>query len=249
MRVIGIIPARYESSRFPGKPLVDIGGKPMLWWVYNQCKKVHYFERVIVATDSDIIYETCLSLEMEVLMTGRHLTGTDRVGEVARSLEADLFVNIQGDEPLIEPNVIEAAITPFFNNNELQVTNLMTRITSPVDVVNCTIPKVITNKENVGIFLSRCPVPYPKGTFDFSYFKQVCVYGFKPLVLNFFYEYGKQYGKGKIEAIEDIEVLRFIENGIEVKYIEVESMSIAVDTPNDLERVREHIRNNSLVNH
>ena len=239
MKIIGVIPARYKSSRFPGKPLADICGKPMIWWVYQQCKKVEEFDNVYVATDNQRIFNVCKSLNMEVLMTSdSHKTGTDRIGEVARKIPADLIVNIQGDEPLLEPDTIRAAIKPFYTNPALEISNLMTEITNPVDVVNSTVPKVITNKEGIGIYLTRIPAPYPKGSLNFKYYKQVCVYGFKSAALNFYCDYGMKYGKAKVEAIEDIEILRFIENGYKVQYIEVDSETVAVDTPNDLEKVR-----------
>lgn len=245
MKIIGVIPARYKSSRFPGKPLADICGKPMIWWVYQQCKKVEDFSEVYVATDDQQIFEKCKELEIEVLMTSdKHPTGTDRIGEVSRKIPSDLVVNIQGDEPLLEPETIRAAITPFYENPNLQVTNLMTKIKDPIDAVNFTVPKVITNKDGIGIYLTRSAAPYPKGSLDYSYYKQVCVYGFKPEALQFFCEYGEKYGKAKIEAVEDIEILRFIENGYKVQYIEVESDTVAVDTPNDLEKVRRILNNN-----
>lgn len=244
MKIIGVIPARYKSSRFPGKPLADICGKPMIWWVYNRCKKVEDFCDVYVATDDEKIYSTCKQLDINVIMTSEsHKTGTDRIGEVAEKIEADLIVNIQGDEPLLEPDTIKAAIKPFYSNPDLQITNLMTKIKDPVELVNFTVPKVITNKDGIGVYLTRATAPYPKGSINYSYYKQVCVYGFKPAALKFFCEYGKKYGKGKIEAIEDIEILRFIENGYKVQYIEVDSATVAVDTPNDLEKVRQIIQN------
>ena len=243
MKIIGVIPARYQSSRFPGKPLVDICGKPMIWWVYNQCKKVKELDEVYVATDDERIYNTCMELGVQAIMTAdTHPTGTDRIGEVARKIPADLIVNIQGDEPLLEPETIRAAIKPFFENPELLITNLMTKITNPVDAVNFTVPKVITNKDGIGIYLTRATAPYPKGSINYDYYKQVCVYGFKPEALQFYCEYGQKYGKAKIEAVEDIEILRFIENGYKVQYIEVDSETVAVDTPNDLEKVREIVR-------
>lgn len=245
MKVIGVIPARYKSSRFPGKPLADICGKPMIWWVYQQCKKVEDFSEIYVATDDPIIFDKCKELDIEVVMTSdKHQTGTDRIGEVSRKISSDLVVNIQGDEPLLEPETIRAAITPFYENPNLQVTNLMTKIKDPIDAVNFTVPKVITNKDGIGIYLTRSAAPYPKGSLDYSYYKQVCVYGFKPEALQFFCEYGEKYGKAKIEAVEDIEILRFIENGYKVQYIEVESDTVAVDTPNDLEKVRRILNNN-----
>ena len=118
----------------------------------------------------------------------------------------------------------------------------MTKINDPVDVVNFTVPKVITNKEGIGVYLTRATAPYPKGNIDYSYYKQVCVYGFKPDALQFYCDYGMKYGKAKIESVEDIEILRFIENGYKVQYIEVDSDTVAVDTPNDLERVREIVQ-------
>lgn len=243
MKTIGVIPARYESSRFPGKPLADICGKPMIWWVYQQCKKVKELDEVYVATDSDKIEAACKALNINVVMTSdKHRTGTDRVGEVARKIPADLIVNIQGDEPLLEPETIRAAILPFQSNSELQVSNLMTKIEDPVDVVNFTVPKVITNKDGIGIYLTRSTAPYPKGSINYSYYKQVCVYGFRPEALQFFCEYGEKHGKAKVEAIEDIEILRFIENGYKVQYIEVDSDTVAVDTPNDLEKVRDIVK-------
>lgn len=242
MRIVAVIPARYKSSRFPGKPLADICGKPMIWWVYQQCIKVDDFTEVYVATDDTRIYDKCKELGINVIMTSEsHATGTDRVGEVAERVEADLIVNIQGDEPLIEPETIRAAIKPFYENKDLMISNLMTRISNPIDVVNFTIPKVITNNDNKGIYLTRATAPYPKGSIDYSYYKQVCVYGFKPEALRFFCQYGKDYGKSKMEKIEDIEILRFIENGYDVQYVEVDSNTVAVDTRNDLEKVRKII--------
>lgn len=248
MKIIGVIPARYKSSRFPGKPLADIAGKPMIYWVYQQCKKVDDFDEVYVATDDELIFATCKELGVEVIMTSdTHRTGTDRIGEVARKIPADLIVNIQGDEPLIEPETIRQAILPFYDNPDLQISNLMTKIKDPVDVVNFTVPKVIVNKENIGVYLTRATAPYPKGSIDYSYYKQVCVYGFKPEALKFYCDYGMKYGKARVEAIEDIEILRFIENGYKVQYIEVDSETIAVDTQNDLERVNQYVKEHNIT--
>lgn len=237
MKIIGVIPARYKSSRFPGKPLADICGNPMIWWVYQQCRKVEDFNAVYVATDDEKIFDACARLGIQAVMTSEnHKTGTDRIGEVAQKVPADLIVNIQGDEPLLEPSTIKAAIKPFYSNPDLQVSNLMTRIKDPVEAVNFTVPKVITNREGIGVYLTRAMAPYPKGSIDYSYYKQVCVYGFKPEALRFYCEYGMRYGRA--EAVEDIKILRFIENGYKVQYIEVDSGTVAVDTPNDLEKVK-----------
>jgi 3-deoxy-manno-octulosonate cytidylyltransferase (CMP-KDO synthetase) len=244
MKIIGVIPARYKSSRFEGKPLANICGKPMIWWVYNQVKKVKAINEVYVATEDERIEKVCNELGMNVIMTSDcHQTGTDRVGEVARKFAADLYVNIQGDEPLIEPETIMKAIEPFYSCSKLEVSNLMTEIKDPIEVVNFTVPKVITNNQNVGIYLTRSTAPYPKGSLDYKYYKQVCVYGFKPSALELFCN----TERGKIEKIEDIEILRFIENGIKVQFVEVQSETIAVDTPNDLKKVNEYIITNNIV--
>jgi 3-deoxy-manno-octulosonate cytidylyltransferase (CMP-KDO synthetase) len=244
MKIIAVIPARYESSRFPGKPLVDICGKLMIERVYIQAKKVAEFEAVYVATDDRRIHTACSERDIPCIMTSsKHKTGTDRIGEVAEKINADLYVNIQGDEPLIEPDTIRKAIMFYIENPDtpIQITNLMTRITDPVDLVNFTVPKVITSRDGRGIYLTRTTAPFPKGNIDITYYKQVCVYGFKPDALKFYCE----SPRGVIEAIEDIEILRFIEAGYHVQYIEVDSETIAVDTPNDLKRIIEYIRNHN----
>lgn len=249
MKIVAVIPARYQSSRFEGKPLADICGKLMIQRVYERARQVEEFDAVYVATDDERIYNACKERDMDVMMTStEHRTGTDRIGEVASRLPADLYVNIQGDEPLIEPATIKKAVIPFIEDEktDIQVTNLMTKIHDPVDLINVTVPKVIAARDGRGVYLTRAAAPFPKGNINVDYYKQVCVYGFKPAALEFYCSYGKRYGKAKIEAIEDIEILRFIENGYRVQFIEVESDTIAVDTPNDLERVREYVREHNL---
>jgi 3-deoxy-manno-octulosonate cytidylyltransferase (CMP-KDO synthetase) len=249
MKIIAVIPARYQSSRFEGKPLADICGKLMIQRVYERACQVKEFSAVYVATDDKRIFDACEQRGIRVMMTSAaHRTGTDRIGEVARMIPADLYVNIQGDEPLIEPETIRKAILPFLENphTDIQVTNLMTEIHNPVDLINVTVPKVIASADGRGVYLTRSAAPFPKGNLDVKYYKQVCVYGFTPAALNFYCDFGQKYGKAKIEAIEDIEILRFIENGYRVQYIEVDSDTIAVDTPNDLSRVVQYFKEHHL---
>lgn len=238
MKIVGIIPARYKSSRFEGKPLADIHGKPMIWWVYNQAKKAKGLDEIYVATDDERIENTCKDLDINVIMTSnKHSTGTDRVGEVAQKIEADVYINIQGDEPLIDPKSIELAIEPFYTNkDEIFITNGMTKIKKHYEIMDNTVPKVVVNSEGYGVFLSRLPIPYPKGK-DTDYYKQVCVYGFTPKALQLYCN----SKRGKIEEVEDIEILRFIELGHKVKFVEVDNDTIAVDTKADLERVRQFL--------
>ncbi len=235
MKIIGVIPARYASSRFPAKPLALIAGKPMFYWVYQQAMRVFEFSDVFIATDHEDIANAAKKYNCQVIMTkDSHPTGTDRVAEVAQKIPADIYINIQGDEPLIEPETIRQAILPLIEHKDIEITNLMACITDPVEVINSTIPKVLTNAEGRGIYLSRCPVPYPKNNIEYTFYKQVCVYGFRPNALDFF----AKTERGRLESIEDIEILRFIENNKAVHYIEVQTQSIAVDTNKDLEKVR-----------
>ncbi len=238
MKVIGVIPARFKSSRFEGKPLADIHGKPMIWWVYQQALKAEGLAEVYVATDDERIYKVCEDYNIKVIMTSdNHPTGTDRIGEVARKVKADVYINIQGDEPLIHPETIMAAIKPFYENKEeIFVTNMMKEIEHTFEVVDNTVPKVVVNKDGYGVYLSRLPIPYPKGEVG-KYYKQVCVYGFTPKALEFYCT----TERGAIEKVEDIEILRFIENGYKVQFLETDRDTIAVDTKHDLERVREYL--------
>jgi 3-deoxy-manno-octulosonate cytidylyltransferase (CMP-KDO synthetase) len=238
MRIVAVIPARYASSRFPGKALADIHGKPLVWWVYRRAMGVDDFDDVYVATDDDRIREACERLDMRVVMTsGEHPTGTDRMGEVAEKISADLYVNLQGDEPLILPEMIESLIEPFADDEDLQVGCLMTRIVRMSDLNDSTVPKIVVNDDNRAVYMSRFPVPYPKGE-ETAYYKQVCAYGFRPKALEMFCS----TDRGRAERAEDIELLRFIENGVPVQMVEVDRDTVAVDTPSDLERVRELLR-------
>jgi 3-deoxy-manno-octulosonate cytidylyltransferase (CMP-KDO synthetase) len=241
MKIVGVIPARYQSSRFPGKPLADICGKPLVWWVYSQAAKVKNMHSVLVATDDERIRSACGALGIKTVMTlPSHKTGTDRVGEVARKIKADIYVNIQGDEPLLDPQTIDKAIRPLLNRRagSASVTNLMTPIKRMSELLSATVPKVVVNAKSEGVFLSRSPVPYPKSGQKITYYKQVCVYGFTPEALKTFCS----LGRGPVERAEDIEILRFIENRIAVQYLEVPKDTVAVDTPSDLELVRSIIK-------
>ena len=234
MKVIGVIPARYASSRFPGKPLVDICGKPMIWWVYQQVKKVKEISEVYVATDDDQISQVCIEHDMKHIMTSEnHATSTERLYEVAQKLEADLYVCINGDEPLIEPDIIRAII-PEECPDDFYVGNLMTVIRNPVEAVDYTNIKVVTGENGDALFMSRSPIPYPKSSMEYNYYKHVGVLIYTLSALKFF----ATTPKGKNELVEDINELRFIEHGIHLHMIEVNAKTLSVDTPKDLEKVR-----------
>ena len=233
--VLGVIPARMKASRFPGKPLADIHGRPMVARVYDAAQLATTLTRVVVATDSREIVEACRDLDIPTVMTDtNHRTGSDRVAEVACKIEADLYVNIQGDEPLIEPEVIDKAANGLKPDTHYQVVNLCMPIERLADLVDATVPKVVKGPQDQAIFLSRSAVPYPKTPDAAHFYRQVCVYAFRPEALQRF----AKLKPGPIEAAEDIELLRFIEHGIPVRMIEVRTHSFGVDTPADLERAR-----------
>jgi 3-deoxy-manno-octulosonate cytidylyltransferase (CMP-KDO synthetase) len=241
MRIIGIIPARYKSTRLPGKPLADIHGKPMIWWVYNQAKKVKKLDEVYVATDDERIAKVCDTLNLNYIMTSEdHPNHIYRVHEVARRLEADYYVCINGDEPLIEPDVIAEIIPNYKTNSDKYLAlGLMREFRDPVEVIDYANIKVVTNKLGHALYISRSPVPYPRGTLSFKYKKYVGVECFNLQALNFYVE----TEPGEIEHIEDIDHLRFLENGIPIKFKLVNSSSLSVDTAKDLEKVRFLINN------
>ena len=237
-KILGIIPSRYESSRLPGKPLKDICGKPMVWWVYQLAVKVPGLTDVVVATDDERIVYACNELNIPTILTSKHLiNGTERVAEVASNIAAGIYVTIQGDEPLLEPSVVQKVIDVMVNDNRVQCATLKTACRNPVDVINGTTPKVVCDMNNDIMLISRAPIPYPKASLNYTYYKPMGVYAFRPEVLALY----RSIPTGNIEKIEDIELLRLLENGIKIRVAEVESNTIAVDTEKDLERVRNYL--------
>lgn len=241
MKIVGIIPARYKSSRFPGKPLADICGKPMIWWVYNQAKKVSAFDEVYVATDDKLIFDTCSTLEINVLMTSdKHPTGTDRLGEAAELVKADFYVNIQGDEPLIEPETIQRIVDYKIANPEVEVINSMTEYNG--DPTINTIVKAVAADNDSLLYLSRSPIPYPKNGQQIQYYKHLGLYGLSKEALLFF----SNAERTRNEKIEDVEMLRFLENGYNIKIVKVNSNSVGVDVPSDIDKVVSTIKDLGL---
>ena len=235
-----IIPARHASSRFPGKPLADILGKPMIHHVWERCASAIDPAHVYVATDDERIASACAAFGARFVMTSDAcLTGTDRVAEAARALDYAFFVNVQGDEPLLDPADI-LALAQAFRDGDGAVTNAMTAIHDEREYWSRNVPKVVTDPAGRLLYMSRAAIPANKaGSFDKAW-KQVCIYCFSPLHLE---RFAAATSKGMIEAIEDIEILRFLDMGIAVRMIELASQSIAVDTPEDLQRVVDALRN------
>lgn len=235
MKIIGIIPARYGSTRFPGKPLADICGRPMIWWVYRQAKKAKKLNEVFVATDDDRIADICNKYDIPYIMTStEHPTVTSRIHEVATRVQSDLYLVINGDEPLISEEVIEAVIPADKVEQKYYVGNLMSKIKSAPEVVDFTNIKVVTDAESNAMYMSRSPVPYPKASIEYDYYKHLGVIIYNRAALDFYVEHERGY----IENIEDVDYLRFIENGVKVKMTKVEAESLSVDNYKDLTHVR-----------
>lgn len=233
MRVVAVIPARYHSSRFQGKPLADLCGHPMLWWVYHQVKKCEKFQEVWVATDHHAIEEACAQYQIPCKMTDPACpTSTQRIGEVAKSVEGDLYVCVNGDEPLIDPQVVGQVIP-----HQLEgffAANLMAPIHSPVEAIDPTNIKVVTDVHGNALFFSRSPIPHPKASVDYPLYKHLGVLCYTREALEFF----QNTPRGPLEAVEDINELRFVEYDKPLRMIPVDGESLSVDTPKDLEYVR-----------
>lgn len=234
MKYAIVIPARYKSSRFPGKPLAKIQGKPMIQWVHEKCSEAIPLTDVYVATDSEAIKECVEGFGGKVIMTSEKcLTGTDRLAEAASSLNYDFFINVQGDEPLISANDINAVIS-FHKSNTGEIVNAYARIESECDFRSPSVPKVVMGEKNQLLYMSRAPIPTNKELGFDGANRQVCIYVFSREHLEFFSGFTE---KTPMESKEDIEILRFLESGYNVKMVEVASQSVAVDYPEDIVRV------------
>jgi 3-deoxy-manno-octulosonate cytidylyltransferase (CMP-KDO synthetase) len=240
MKILGIIPARYASSRFPGKPLVDIGGKSMIRRVYEQAKKCDHLTELIVATDDDRIYDHVISFGGVAVMTASdHQSGTDRCAEVALAHpQYHVIINIQGDEPYIDPEQI-TKLAVCFNSADVQIATLIKRVKTEQELHNPNSPKVIVNKLDEAVYFSRSAVPHirgeePQNWLEFyTYFKHIGIYGYRADVL-------QQITKLPISALEkaeSLEQLRWVENGYRIKVAETELETHAIDTPEDLENL------------
>lgn len=239
MKITGIIPARYASTRFPGKPLVDIGGKSMIQRVYRQAMKSQLLSAVIVATDDQRIFDHVLSFGGSAQMTsGDHQSGTDRCAEVALTHpDSDVFVNIQGDEPFIDPLQIDL-LCRCFGQPDVELATLVKQITTHHELTNTNTPKVVINNLNEAIYFSRTPIPFLRN-FELSewltqrsYFKHIGIYGYRKETL----QQITRLPVSGLEQAEALEQLRWIENGLRIKIAVTEVESIAIDTPQDLEK-------------
>ncbi len=239
MKVFGIIPARYGSTRLPGKALADIGGQPLIQRVYERARRSRAMDRLVVATDDQRIYDRVRSFGGEVMMTSAdHPSGTDRVCEAARSLEAqdeDLIVNIQGDQPLFEPGMVDEVVTPLREDPSIDMGALVYPIRTPEELANPSVVKVVFDRMGFALYFSRSPMPYIKSaTPEPRYYKHIGPYVYRmKFLVNF-----TRWERGRLEQWESLEQLRALEHGHRIKVVETRFDSQEVDTPEDLEKVR-----------
>jgi 3-deoxy-manno-octulosonate cytidylyltransferase (CMP-KDO synthetase) len=227
MKIIGVIPARYQSSRFPGKPLALICGKPMIQHVYERVKSMSEFDEVFVATDDARIYDVVESFGGKAVMTGDCACGSDRVAEACRNLNFDIAVNIQGDEPLIKPEMVRDLISAF-EDGAVQMATLKKEITDMTELNNPNVSKVVTDIHGDAMYFSRLPIPFDRDNKkNYRYYKHVGVYGYTK---NFLQIYAS-LPQGHFEVIEQLEQLRALENGYKLRLAETTYESAAVDLP------------------
>ncbi len=241
---VGIIPARYSSTRFPGKPLAQIGNKPMIQHVYECAGQAKRLQKVIVATDDERIEQAVAAFGGEYVRTrADHKTGSDRIAEVAENLPFDFIVNIQGDEPFVDAQAIDKTVTLLENSPEAAISTLVAPITNAVELSNPAVVKVVLNHKNEALYFSRAIIPFnrdekkienwPVGT---SYYQHVGFYVYRKEILMQFV----RWPQGELEKIENLEQLRLLENNYKIVCAEVPETAICVDTPEDLQRAQQY---------
>jgi 3-deoxy-manno-octulosonate cytidylyltransferase (CMP-KDO synthetase) len=242
MQILGVIPARYGSTRFEGKPLADINGHTMIEWVYKRSLNSGY-NKIVVATDDKRIYNIVKEFGGEVIMTQNHETGTDRIAEVVQKMkEYDVIVNIQGDEPLVEGEILKSLVKPFEEDKSVVMVTMKHKIESKEDIENPNVVKVITDKNEFAVYFSRSPIPYSRNKEGIEYYRHIGLYAYSR-------EFLLQYAKMKqtmLEKAESLEQLRVLENGYKIKVIETETVVKGVDTIEDLQEVNRFIIENKI---
>ena len=233
-----MIPARYAASRFPGKLMEDLGGKPVIVRTYQAAKATELFDEVYVVTDSEIIFNTVTAEGGQAIMSDEeHSTGSDRIAEAVESLDVDIIVNVQGDEPFTDRNSLEGVLEVFKEDDEKEIdlASLMTPITNWEEINNPNTVKVIVNKDNFALYFSRSPIPYPREKeLEITYYKHKGIYAFRKEALIDF----RRLPMLHLEAAEKIEAIRYLEYGKKIKMVETEATGIEIDTPEDLERAK-----------
>ena len=233
MNFLGVIPARLSSTRLPRKVLREIAGLPMVVHVFNRARACALLTDVLVATDSDEVVEVCHAHHVPAVMTSAaHPSGTDRLWEVSRARVADVYVNIQGDEPLVTCGHIETLVRPFLSEAEVQVTTLKIRAT-PDEAVSPTVNKVVTNAHGDALYFSKHAIPYDRDKRGVTYWKHIGLYAYRRPVLDVFH----RLPPSTLERAEGLEQLRLLEEGIPIRVLETTEPTVGVDTEEDLRAV------------
>jgi len=232
MKVIGVIPTRLDSTRFPAKVLADLWGKPIIQHVYERARKAKRLDEVLIATDDEKIFDTAKKFGAEVVITSKkHLTGTDRVSEAVKKNNAEIVINIQADVPLISPLMIDRVVKVLSDNSTLVMATLMKKIEKKEEFYNPNVVKVVIDKQGFALYFSLSPIPYLKD--NFVSYKHIGVYGYrKDFLLTFV-----QLPRSPLEKTENLEQLRVLENGYKIKMIETDYELIEVDTKEDLRNI------------
>ena len=239
-KIVIIIPVRYNSSRLPGKPLMDLLGVSMIQRTYEKCIKAIPAEDVFIATDSFLIKKHCQDFNANILMTDTScLTGTDRVAEASKKIKCDVVINVQGDEPIINPLDIKKVVKAS-RKYPGEIINGMATIENKKEFFNPSIPKVVTKRNGKLLYMSRGAIPTTKKLGFKKGLKQICIYAFP---VNLLKKFANEKSKTPLEELEDIEILRFLEMGFDIRMIKLSGNSFAVDTPDDLKKVRKYLRN------
>jgi len=238
MKIIAMIPARYAASRFPGKLMQDLHGKTVITRTYEATVATQLFEEVYVVTDSDIIREEVEQHGGKVIMSQKqHESGSDRIAEAVQQVEADIVINVQGDEPFTEKESLEKVINVFYDDvaKEIDLASLMVEITNWDEIENPNTVKVIVDQRNFALYFSRSPIPFPRDkNAGARYFKHKGIYAFRKQALLDFYELPMK----SLEATEKIECIRYLEFGKKIKMVETTIEGVEIDTPEDLERAK-----------
>ena len=243
MKFIVVIPARYKSKRLPGKPLAKIGGLPMIVRTYNQCRKVVRKDNIIVATDSVKIKKVCNEYKINSIITSsKCLTGTDRVAEVAKKINCNFYINVQGDEPFFNPYDLKKLIN-IAKKKPNEIINGYAEIKDKKLFFSSSIPKVVFDRKEYLLYMSRGPIPSNKKFVFKKAWRQICAYSFPKKALS---DFTKIKNKTPIESLEDIEILRFLEHGHRVKMIKMSNKSLAVDNNEDLEKAKIYLKYKKL---
>lgn len=240
LTVIGVIPARYASTRLPAKALADVHGKPMIQHVYERCLKAKLLDEVLVATDDKRIYNAVVDFGGNAVMTSRrHKSGTDRIGETVRNIKCDIVVNIQGDEPMISPVNIDKAIEPFLRDSKLEVSTLCINIKNNDELFNPDVVKVVTDNKGYALYFSRYPIPFNRdNNKSVKHYKHIGLYVYRSSYLKRLI----RLKPSRQESAEKLEQLRILDNSGKLKVIETKIDSHSVDTLADLIRVRKMVR-------